>query len=701
MQHPQRDAAADPRFASGAALDHTSGEASAEASAAARLGISPARFTTASDKAGLEALCRFAEEAYLDNPLPAVFKERVFVRLSQAARTHYCLVRHVSRLIGIGYPAGDRSAAPQEEVAVVALLDRPFVPPDEVADLAARIAARAPLADLPPAGAREEGEVLDALASVFTRPDGAVRIAEALTAAVGPERYAQMVALLSYVRAEVFWAQAHPELSCAADLATIAQHYPQLGMLLARAAPTVDGDDPAPGPGSNAPRARGGGELQRVLDYDAFGILVLARDGTLVDANDRLFAVTGRTRAELEAGALDFVGLIAPDHAAEARRQLTIFAATGRVGPFETQFLHTDATRRWALVAGRELGDGTLVAFAIDIDAGKRAQAALSESEARQRALIEGIPQLVWRAVDGGEWTWCSPQWTAFTGLSAPQTLGFGWEAAVHPSDRAAARAFWRSAESTGRLEMEGRILHAATGEYRWFATRATPVRDDDGAIVEWLGTSTDVHELRTIQERYVRLAAELQHRARNILSVIRSVFVRTAEATEDRSDMIDHFRGRLDALARTQVIVTRHPDGSADLESLIRDELISVGVSDGAQVSVGGPDVALTLSNAESIGLAVHELTTNSLKFGALRMNGQVDIRWYVDVDHNGARMLDFTWVERGVPVVPTNPSRDGFGRELIEEALPYRHGATTSLVFQGGGVRCSIRLPLVSGDG
>jgi two-component sensor histidine kinase len=165
---------------------------------------------------------------------------------------------------------------------------------------------------------------------------------------------------------------------------------------------------------------------------------------------------------------------------------------------------------------------------------------------------------------------------------------------------------------------------------------------------------------------------------------------------------MIDHFRGRLDALARAQVIVTRHPEGSADLETLIRDELITVGVSDGAQVSVAGPEVALPLALAESLGLAVHELTTNALKFGAWRSTtGQVDIRWHVEVDQHGGRVLDFTWTERGVPVVSTSPSQDGFGRELIEDALPDRHGATTSLTFQGGGVRCAIRLPLVSNDG
>jgi PAS domain S-box-containing protein len=549
---------------------------------------------------------------------------------------------------------------------------------------------------LPPAGSPLDGDLLDAVTGIFLHPAKTVLLADALTAAVGAERYAQMVALVSYIRAEHFWAQAHPELSFARDLDAIERDFPTLGALLHQ---PLAGEQAAND--GAARRARGHGEAQRVLDYDAFGILVLARDGTLIEANDRLLGYLGSGRAPLEAGALTWVGLMLPDHAAEARRQLTIFAATGRVGPFETQLLHRDGSSRWVLMAGRELGDGSLISFAIDIDAGKRAQAALRESEARQRALVEGIPQLVWRAVDGGEWTWSSPQWSAFTGMSASASLGFGWEAAVHPSDRAAARAFWRSAEQTGQLEMESRILHAETGEYRWFATRATPVRDEHGEIVEWLGTSTDVHDLRTIQERYVRIAAELQHRARNILLVIRSVFVRTAEATHDRADMIDHFRGRLDALARTQVSVTRHPDGTADLESLIWDELISVGAADEAQVSLSGPDVALSLSHAEAIGLALHELTTNALKFGALRGAGHIEIRWHVDADHNGQRVLDLTWTESGVPAVSATPSRGGFGREWIEEALPYRHGATTSLVVRGGGVCCSIRLPLATGDG
>ena len=183
----------------------------------------------------------------------------------------------------------------------------------------------------------------------------------------------------------------------------------------------------------------------------------------------------------------------------------------------------------------------------------------------------------------------------------------------------------------------------------------------------------------------------------RNILTVVRSVFARTAEMSGDLEEVADHFKGRLDALARTQVIVTQSAAGTADLQDLIRDELISVGVQTGPLVTIRGPDVELTSRMAETLGLVIHELTTNALKYGALRVDGaRLSICWTVEIDRQGNRHLDLRWCEQGVPVVPLQPIREGFGRELIEEALPYRLGARATLEFKGGGVLCSIAVPL-----
>ncbi|MET4898775.1 GAF domain-containing protein [Sphingomonadaceae bacterium jetA1] len=331
----------------------------------------------------------------------------------------------------------------------------------------------------------------------------------------------------------------------------------------------------------------------------------------------------------------------------------------------------------------------------------KRAECALRASERRLLTLIEGIPQLVWTATRDGHWTWASPQWTAITGLTVAESLGLGWLDAVHPDDREAARLFWSDAGAFGELAMEGRLRHHQTGRYRWFKTRATPVRDDQGAIVEWFGTSTDIDTLRRLRERQETLVAELQHRVRNILTIIRSIFTRTVEGGGPLDQVADHFRGRLDSLARTQVVSTRTQSGRVDLENLIRDELLAVGAIQDERLIVTGPDVTLPPYTAESIGLAIHELTTNALKYGALRYaGGRLAIRWHVEAASDGQRELIVKWDETGVPAVPVPPVRQGFGTELIREALPYGLGARTQFEFRGGGVLCTISLPMHDED-
>lgn len=201
----------------------------------------------------------------------------------------------------------------------------------------------------------------------------------------------------------------------------------------------------------------------------------------------------------------------------------------------------------------------------------------------------------------------------------------------------------------------------------------------------------------RQSMERQKVLVAELQHRVRNMLSIVRYVFSRTVETSADIEEASMHFQGRLDALARTQVIVAQSPSGLVDLEVMIRDELLSVGQGDGATLIIDGPPVQIDAVAAENIGLAIHELTMNAIKFGALGVPGAtLDIGWSVNMDERGRAILNLRWVETGVPIVPVVGQRDGFGKELIEKALPYRLGAETRLDIHGGGVRCFISTPI-----
>lgn len=345
------------------------------------------------------------------------------------------------------------------------------------------------------------------------------------------------------------------------------------------------------------------------------------------------------------------------------------------------------------------------VALAEDVaartwDAAERAQAEteLRASEARQRVLVEGIPQLLWRAESGGGWTWASPQWCAYTGQSEDDSRGFGWVDMLHPEDRERARQAWSSAETARALTVDYRVRHAGEGRYRWFQSRALPVREADGAV-EWLGTSTDIDDLRRLQEQQGVMVAELQHRTRNLITVVRSL----AEQTMAGSASIELFRSRfydrLAVLSRVQGLLSRSNLEPITLRTLISTELDALGAWEAAErIHLDGPSVRLRKATVQTFALALHELATNARKYGALATGtGRLSVTWRTYAEDGQTRLV-LDWAEEGGerPAGNPPPFRRGFGRELIEKALPYSLDARTRYELSETGLICSIDLPL-----
>lgn len=326
---------------------------------------------------------------------------------------------------------------------------------------------------------------------------------------------------------------------------------------------------------------------------------------------------------------------------------------------------------------------------------------ALEESGRRLRSLIEGIPQLVWRAVNGGRWTWSSPQWSDYTGLSQEESRDYGWLDAVSPEDHSAAWAAWEEAEARGGFDVEYRLCHASEQRYRWFRTRATAVRDEAGRIVEWLGTSTDIEDLRQLQARQSVLVAELQHRTKNLMGVIRSLGEQTLRSSTRLEDFAPRFRERIAALARANGLLSRLDEGGrVTFDELIGAELNALGDAAGApgKIVLDGPKgIALRSTGVQTLALALHELATNALKYGAIAQPlGRLVVSWHVETE-DGRPWLHVDWRESGVAI----PDPDalavggGAGRQLIERALPYQLGARTTFQVEADGVHCMIALP------
>ncbi|WP_288379712.1 PAS domain-containing protein [uncultured Massilia sp.] len=145
-----------------------------------------------------------------------------------------------------------------------------------------------------------------------------------------------------------------------------------------------------------------------------------------------------------------------------------------------------------------------------DVTERELAEEAISRNEQRFRSLIEASTQVVWHCGPDGSMEADSPTWRAYTGQTYEEWRGFGWTDAVHPDDRAACLAHWRRCMAEGRVYEAEQRVRALGGEYRWTAARAVPIFNEDGAIREWVGTTTDIHDRRQAEldrQRFVSLA--------------------------------------------------------------------------------------------------------------------------------------------------------------------------------------------------
>ncbi|MFN3512526.1 MAG: PAS domain-containing protein [Phenylobacterium sp.] len=211
-----------------------------------------------------------------------------------------------------------------------------------------------------------------------------------------------------------------------------------------------------------------------------------------------------------------------PDETGEdmVARYMAVLAADG---PDDVEVRRIiDGQERFFRSSAVRLADGVAVTFR-DVTAQRRSENALREGEARVRALIDALPQLIWSNRPDGHCDYLSPQWIDYTGAPPERHLGWGWMEAVHPDDRDVVEAAWKQAvDGALPFDVEYR-LRRADGAWRWFNGRASALRDETGAVRRWFGVSTDITEIvearhnleERVAERTRALEASLEERAR------------------------------------------------------------------------------------------------------------------------------------------------------------------------------------------
>ncbi|EQB07978.1 PAS domain-containing protein [Novosphingobium lindaniclasticum] len=331
-----------------------------------------------------------------------------------------------------------------------------------------------------------------------------------------------------------------------------------------------------------------------------------------------------------------------------------------------------------------------------------RTEARLRESEERFRQFADASSGALWiRDAATLNMEFASRAIEPIYGIEADELLGDvkRWAALILPEDRDIALEHLERARSGEATLHEFRIQRASDKAFRWIRNTDFPLRDN-GHIPRIGGIALDVTEEKLSAEHQTVLLAELQHRVRNIMAIIRSITLRTADGAGSVSDYSELLSGRLDTFARVQALLTRAANVGVGMATIVHDELSALA-GHGGQFDAQGPEIELSPKAAETMTLAVHELTTNALKYGALsHPDGLVRVRWSVE-EKPTKPWLVFEWSESGAPgrEPPDRPRRVGFGSELIEGRIPYELNGRGSVRFEAGGAQCRLEFPLKDG--
>jgi PAS domain S-box-containing protein len=216
-------------------------------------------------------------------------------------------------------------------------------------------------------------------------------------------------------------------------------------------------------------------------------------------------------------------------------------------------------------------------------------------------------------------------------------------------------------AYDTIRQCKDGRLLNVSLS--------VSPIRDSDQTIVGVSKIARDITEWKMTLETQKLLLRELNHRTKNLLAVADAIVRQTAKRTPP-AELVNRISRRLHALSLNQDLLVASDWRGAELNQLVRSQVEALLDASDARVSLEGPSIVVRPSAAQSLGMAIYELTANALKYGALSVSyGRVDLSWSVS-EVDGVREFKMRWQEMDGPP-PAIPRKRGFGRTIIEDMV------------------------------
>ena len=313
----------------------------------------------------------------------------------------------------------------------------------------------------------------------------------------------------------------------------------------------------------------------------------------------------------------------------------------------------------------------------------------LKSEERRSLALAAGqMGSWEWDPVDG-RFVWDDGQYRIFGVDPASFDLTVdNVRALIHPEDwKHLQNAIKPAAPNTPSFQSEFRVCRP-NGELRWCIGTAVASVDGTDNVVRISGVTVDITDRKQAEERQVLLAREVDHRARNALALVQSIVRLTR--SEDIKSYTAAVDGRIGALARAHTLLAQSRWQGADLARLVGEELAPFRTDGAERIATAGPEVSLEPRTAQTLALALHELSTNAAKYGALSVtSGRVAVSW--DLQPQG---LVLRWIESG-GAPPQMPVAHGFGIRLISASIERQLGGEAAFDWRPEGLHCLLRVP------
>ena len=326
-----------------------------------------------------------------------------------------------------------------------------------------------------------------------------------------------------------------------------------------------------------------------------------------------------------------------------------------------------------------------------DVSQTKAQELMVRESEARFRIMADCTPAPAWVTSAAGPIEFVNQAMAEWVGRSRDELVGDAWLTLLHPEDLPKIVA----ARAAARRELVAYTYEArfrrADGTWRTMQVSSRPRFDDAGAFLGYVGVAMDVTDTRAAETRQKLLINELNHRVKNTLATVQSIAHQTLREGVAGREARERLTERLLALSAAHNVLTRENWESAELSEIAEEAVRPYDDRKARRISLEGPTSRISPSAALALSMALHELCTNALKYGALSQpKGRVAIRWT-----KADEAVAMEWRETGGPKVEL-PSRRGFGSRLLSQGLAAELGTKAEILFEAEGLICRIRAPL-----